>query len=33
MTTIDITNDKNKVIKYHKNKNGKCVLKLKGRGS
>ena len=27
------TNDKNKVIKYQKNKNWKCVSKSKGRGS
>ena len=33
MTTFDITNDKNKVIKYQKNKSGKCVSKSKGRGS
>lgn len=27
------TNDKNKVIKYQKNKNWKCVSKSKGRSS
>ena len=33
MTIVDITNDKNKVTRYQKNKNGKCVSKSKGRGS